>query len=89
MNERHRRSTAGGTRARRIRPAHAASRDGGTAPRPPASPPGEQAALAFLYDILIGDRDWSLAEVRRLISMRESVERGQWHDHGSDGGALA
>ena len=87
--QRHRRSFVGVNRTRRIRPMHAASQLNRTDRRPPPGPPAEEAALALLSDILIGERAWTLPEVQRLISMREAAELGRWrvvesHDDGTD-----
>ncbi len=70
-------------RSRRIRSMHTARQPSRTDRRPPA-PAAEETALAFLSEILIGDRAWTIAEVRRLISMRESAELGHWRVTGSD-----
>jgi len=82
--QRNRRSPATVNRARRIRPPRAASRLGRTDRRRPAGPAADAAALALLSEILIGDRAWSMAEVERLISMRESAQRGRWRVAGAD-----
>jgi hypothetical protein len=87
--QRNRQSLMRVDRARRIRSMHAARQPSRTDRRPPASPAAEEAALAFLSEILIGDRAWTMAEVRRLISMRESSELGRWRVPGSDDGASA
>ena len=56
----------------------------------PTSPVADQVALAFLSEILIGDRVWTMAEVRHLISMREAAEFGRWRVAGpDDDGAIA
>jgi hypothetical protein len=80
--QRNRRSLVGANRARRLRPLHPASQLAHSdrlrpAGPPPASPPEDRAALAFLADILVGDRAWTIAEVRRLISLREAAELGR------------
>jgi len=82
--QRNRRSPATVNRARRIRPPRAASRLGHPDRPRPAGPAADEAALAFLSEILIGDRAWSMAEVERLISMRESAQRGRWRVAGAD-----
>jgi hypothetical protein len=88
--QRNRRSFVSVNRARRIRPIHAASQLSRTDRHPPASPAAEEAALAFLSEILIGDRAWTMAEVQRLISMRESAELGRWRvAEPDDDGAIA
>jgi len=73
-------------RARRTRPTHAAIRPGRADRLRPETPAADEAALAFLAEILVGDREWTVAEVRRLISMRESAELGRWRA-GPDGGS--
>ena len=78
MNRQHnRRSVVGANRARRLRPPRPASRLARTDPLGPPNPAEDGAALAFLADILVGDRDWTIAEVRRLISLREAAELGR------------
>ncbi len=54
--------------APRIRPSEAA--DGGT--------------LELFFDILVGDSTWTMAEVGRLISVRESADLGRWRVAGLD-----
>ena len=51
---------------------------------PPANPAAEETALAFLSEILVGDRAWTTAEVRRLVAMREAAELGHWRVTGLD-----
>jgi len=78
MNRQHnRRSLVGANRTRRLRPPRPATRLARTDNLRPASPADDGAALAFLADILVGDRDWTIAEVRRLISLREAAELGR------------
>jgi hypothetical protein len=72
--QRNRRSLVGATRARRLRPLRPASQLARTDRLRPGSPAEDGATLAFLADILVGDRNWTLAEVRRLISLREAAE---------------
>jgi hypothetical protein len=84
--QRSRRALVGVNRAPRTRPVRAARRLDRTDRLRPASPATDEAALAFLSEILVGDREWTVAEVRRLISMRESAELGRWRA-GPDGGA--
>jgi hypothetical protein len=82
--QRNRRSVASVYRAPRIRPMQA-SRLLARPERPePASGSADGAVLALLSDILIGDSAWTVAEVQRLISMRESAELGRWRVSGLD-----
>ncbi len=75
--QRTRRPFVGANRAPRIRRMHAASRPARPDLRPRAVRAGEDAAIALLSEILIGDCTWTLAEVRRLIEIRESAEAGR------------
>lgn len=38
----------------------------------------------LLSEVLIGDSAWTMAEVQRLISMREVAELGRWRVAGLD-----
>jgi len=82
--QRNRRSPVSVYRARRIRP----RRDTSSLTRPdrhrPASASPDGAVLALLSEVLIGDSAWTMAEVRRLISMREVAELGRWRVAGLD-----
>jgi hypothetical protein len=75
--QRNRPSLVGANRARRLRPLRPASQPAPTDPLRPASPDQDGSALAFLADILVGDRAWTIAEVRRLITLREAAELGR------------
>ncbi len=50
--------------------------------RPDRDPSGhgsrEGATLALLTDILLGEHEWTLAQVQRLVSLAEQSERGRW-----------
>ena len=72
----HRRSSDTVNRARRIRSLRAAGPPTRTR-LPPLSPAADDAALALLFDVLVGDSAWTMAEVGRLISMRESADLGR------------
>jgi hypothetical protein len=82
--QRNRRSPGAVYRARRIRP----RRDTSSLTRPdrrrPANASSDGAVLALLAEVLIGDSAWSMAEVQRLISMREVAELGRWRVAGLD-----
>jgi len=77
-------SLTGANRARRIRPIHAASRPNRIDRPRAASPAADEAALALLSEILVGERDWTMAEVQHLIAMRESADLGRWRVAGLD-----
>jgi hypothetical protein len=53
--------------------------------RPEGAPSSEEAALALLADILLGEREWTLAEVRSLIALREATGRSDGSARGPDG----
>ena len=74
---RHRRSSDPVDRARRIRSTPAAGPHTRTHLPPPTSA-ADGAALALLFDVLVGDSAWTTAEVGRLISMREAADLGWW-----------
>lgn len=79
----NRRSSVNVNRARHSRPIQAAgplARTRGTRARPAV----DEAALALLFDILVGDSAWTTAEVGHLISMRESADLGRWRVAGLD-----
>jgi hypothetical protein len=82
--QRNRRLLATVHHARRIRPMPAASQRSLTDRRPPASPVADEMALAFLSEILAGERAWTTVEVQRLISMREAAQAGRWRETGLD-----
>jgi hypothetical protein len=61
------------TRAGHGQPAHA-SADGGV--------------LSLLSDLLLGDSSWTMAEVQRLVAVRDLAQLGRWRAAGlDDGGA--
>jgi hypothetical protein len=39
--------------------------------REPVASQGDPGVLTFLSQVLIGDSEWSLAEVRQLVALRE------------------
>lgn len=83
MTRHNRRSTVNVNRAQRIRPTQAAG-PRTPARRPAASRAADKAALALLFDILVGDSAWTMAEVGHLVSMRESAALGRWRVAGLD-----
>ena len=82
--QRTRRSPGGAHVARDIRPPRASSPPTRRDHRRLASAPVDAAALALLSEILVGDSAWTMAEVQRLISMREVAELGRWRVDGPD-----
>jgi hypothetical protein len=52
--------------------------------------PDEGAVLSLLSEILIGDTAWTLAEVQRLVTVRDLAELGRWRSgHLDDEGPSA
>jgi len=82
--QRNRRSPGSACPPPRIRPPRATGPHTHPDRRPPARPAAEEAALALLSDILVGDSAWTMDEVQRLISMREVAELGRWRVAGLD-----
>jgi hypothetical protein len=50
--------------------------------RPIAS--AQAASMALLSEVLVGDTGWSLAEVQRLIAVRDLADLGRWRVAGLD-----
>jgi hypothetical protein len=86
--QRNRRSLVTANRARRIRPTHLARQVGRVDRDPPLSP-ADEAAIAFLAEILVGDSAWTVAEVQRVISLRESAGLDRRRVAAPDDGTLA
>ena len=85
MSRQHnRRSFGSACSARRIRPRRGPSSLTRPDRRRPASASADGAVLALLSEILIGDSAWTMAEVQRLISMREVAGLGGWRVAGLD-----
>ena len=82
--QRNRRPSGSVCRARRVRP----RRDTSSLTRPhpprPLSASADGAVLGLLSDVLTGDSAWTMAEVQRLIALREFAELGRWRDEGLD-----
>jgi hypothetical protein len=85
-----RRSLAAVARDQRPHPAPPAVHAPGLDGHALAIPPAEEAAAAFLADILLGERDWTMAEVRALIALREATgSSGRGAPETEDAGGLA
>jgi hypothetical protein len=50
----------------------------------PGRTTGEGAILSLLSELLIGDSAWTMAEVRRLVVVRDLAELGRWRASGLD-----
>ena len=88
--ERSPRSFGRSSSAPRIRPSRTTRRPRSTDHRRPVAGSGDGAILSFLSEVLIGDNAWTLAEVQRLVAVRELAELGRWRAAGlDDEGAIA
>jgi hypothetical protein len=70
--------------APRIRPTRATSAPTRAGHRPTGSASAEGAVLVLLSELLIGDSAWTMAQVQRLVSMRDLAELGRWRVAGLD-----
>ncbi len=52
--------------------------------RRPRSGCAEGAVLTLLSELLSGDSEWTIAEVQRLIAVRDLAELGRWRVAGLD-----
>jgi hypothetical protein len=52
-------------------------------PRPEKAS-ADGAVLSLLSELLVGDSVWTMAEVQRLVSMRDLAELGRWRVAGLD-----
>jgi hypothetical protein len=74
--------------APRIRTRRAPSPPTRAANRRLGSSPADGAVLALLSELLIGDSAWTMAEVQRLVELRDRAELGRWRADGlGDDGA--
>lgn len=76
--QRRSRSSARCSGASRIPPTRTARRPSRTEPARPGSASAQGAVLSFLSELLIGDSVWTLAEVQRLVAVRDLAELGRW-----------
>ncbi len=75
----------GGSRRRNRRPAEIRQ---GSDRCPSAREPREGASLALLTDILLGEHEWTMAQVRRLVLLAEQSELHALGRRPDDGGLL-
>src|SRR3954452_8974879 len=80
------RNPRSGTRASGVRPVRservAVPAGLGEASQATTSPEG--AVLSFLSDVLVGDATWTMAEVQRLVVVRDLADLGRWRVAGLD-----
>jgi hypothetical protein len=70
-----------------VRAASPSSRADRTGPEPSSA---DGAVLSLLSELLIGDNAWTMAEVKRLVAVRDLAELGRWRANGlDDAGAAA
>ena len=87
--ERSPRSFGRSSTAPRIRPIRTTRRPARTDHRRPVAGSADGAILSLLSEVLIGDSAWTLAEVQRLVAVRELAELGRWRAAGLDDAATA
>jgi hypothetical protein len=88
--ERSPRSFGRSSSAPRIRPSRTTRRPARSDQRRPFAGSADGAILSLLSEVLIGDSAWTLAEVQRLVAVRELAELGRWRATGlDDEGAIA
>jgi hypothetical protein len=76
--------------APRIRSSRTTRRPARSDHRRPVAGSAHGAILSLLSEVLIGDSAWTLAEVQRLVVVRELAELGRWRAAGlDDEGAIA
>jgi hypothetical protein len=78
------RSSGRTTRAPRIRPVRAARPPSRADGRRPQTSSADEAVLSLLSELLIGDSTWTIAEVQRLVVVRDLAELGRWRVTGLD-----
>jgi hypothetical protein len=87
MNRQHKPRSFGRVAAgRRIRPVRAARPPSRADRRRPQSSSADEAVLSLLSELLIGDSTWTIAEVQRLVVVRDLAELGRWRVTGLDDG---
>jgi hypothetical protein len=52
--------------------------------RRPRGEAAEGAVLSFLFELLIGESAWTMAEVQRLVAVRDLAQLGRWRAAGLD-----
>jgi hypothetical protein len=88
--ERSPRSFGRSSNAPRIRPIRTTRRPASADHRRPPVGSADGAILSLLSEVLIGDSAWTLAEVQRLVAVRDLAELGRWRAAGlDDDGATA
>lgn len=85
MNRQHNRrlfgKVSGARRYRSTRPSSLPLQvDGG----PLGGSPVDRGVLSLLSEVLIGDSTWTMAEVQRLVAVRDLAELGRWRAAGLD-----
>ncbi|HEY8990290.1 MAG TPA: hypothetical protein VIM39_14790 [Candidatus Limnocylindrales bacterium] len=78
------RSLGRSSSASRIRASRATKSATRADQRRPGRTTGEGAILSLLSELLIGDSAWTMAEVRRLVVVRDLAELGRWRASGLD-----
>jgi hypothetical protein len=82
--QRNPRSSGRYSGAPRIRPTRAKNPMTRAGHGRPVNAAAEGAVLSLLSELLIGDSAWSMAEVQRLVAVRDLAELGRWRAAGLD-----
>ena len=81
--QRNHRTVGRASGAPRVRPARTAAPSAG-ADIPAGSSAPEGAVISFLSEVLVGDSSWTMAEVQRLVVVRDLADLGRWRATGLD-----
>jgi hypothetical protein len=71
-------------RVPRIRPLRDASPSSRADRHRPEPSTADGAVLSLLSELLLGDNAWTMAEVQRLVAVRDLAELGRWRATGLD-----
>jgi hypothetical protein len=84
MNRQRTHRTAGrASGAPRVRTARTAAPAART-DTPAGTTAPEGAVISFLSEVLVGDNSWTMAEVQRLVVVRDLADLGRWRAAGLD-----
>jgi len=81
--QRNHRTVGRASGAPRVRTARTAAPSARTdVPAGTSAPEG--AVISFLSEVLVGDSSWTMAEVQRLVVVRDLADLGRWRATGLD-----
>ena len=82
--QRNSRSPGRAVSAHGTRPTRTAVPATGVGTSAPDTTAPEGAVLSFLSEVLAGDNTWTMAEVQRLVVVRDLADLGRWRVTGLD-----